>query len=127
MIRNSVAALLALTMAAGSVLAQESAAGMWRVEFVTPQGQVGVNMTINQTGNKLTGQVTDEYGIVQPSGRFAVDGRGNYSFTVRLQAGRHGGSKSGRHYWITATASDLSGNVVSASTVVTVPHDHRGR
>jgi len=75
----------------------------------------------------LAYQVTDEYGVVQPSGRFTVDGRGNYSFTVGLQAGRRGGSKSGRHYWITATASDLSGNVVSASTVVTVPHDHRGR
>jgi hypothetical protein len=69
MIRNTVAALLALTMAAGSVLAQESAAGMWRVEFVTPQGQVGVNMTINQAGNRLTGQVTDEYG------EFPIDGR----------------------------------------------------
>ena len=42
---------------------------MWRVEFVTPQGQVGVNMTINQTGNRLTGQVTDEYG------EFPIDGR----------------------------------------------------
>ena len=41
---------------------QPSVAGLWRVEFVTPLGQVGVNMTINQSGTKLSGQVTDEYG-----------------------------------------------------------------
>ena len=44
-------------------------AGLWRVEFVTPLGQVGVNMTINQSGTKLTGQVTDEFG------EWAIDGR----------------------------------------------------
>ena len=62
MITARLAALLALTVMAASVLAQQSAAGLWRVEFVTPQGQVGVNMTINQSGTKLTGRVTDEYG-----------------------------------------------------------------
>ena len=51
--------------------AQQSAAGMWRVEFVTPLGQVGVNMTINQSGSKLTGHVTDEYGEYEISGRIA--------------------------------------------------------
>jgi hypothetical protein len=62
MIRNTLLAVLALAVVSASVLAQQSAAGMWRVEFVTPQGQVGLNMTINQTGTKLTGRVTDEYG-----------------------------------------------------------------
>jgi hypothetical protein len=62
MIRNILLACLALAFVSASVLAQQSAAGMWRVEFVTPQGQVGLNMTINQTGTKLTGRVTDEYG-----------------------------------------------------------------
>jgi hypothetical protein len=62
MITARLAAVLALTVMAASVLAQQSAAGLWRVEFVTPQGQVGVNMTINQSGTKLTGRVTDEYG-----------------------------------------------------------------
>jgi hypothetical protein len=62
MITARLAAFLALTVMAASVLAQQSAAGLWRVEFVTPQGQVGVNMTINQSGTKLTGRVTDEYG-----------------------------------------------------------------
>jgi hypothetical protein len=69
MIRKTLAALVAFTVLSVFVLAQQSAAGMWRVEFVTPNGQVGVNMTINQTGNRLTGQVTDEYG------EFPIDGR----------------------------------------------------
>ena len=69
MITARLAALLALTVMAASVLAQQSAAGLWRVEFVTPQGQVGVNMTINQSGTKLTGRVTDEYG------EWPIDGR----------------------------------------------------
>ena len=56
------------------LLAQQSAAGMWRVEFVTPLGQVGVNMTINQSGTKLTGQVTDEFGEWEIAGRI-VDGQ----------------------------------------------------
>jgi hypothetical protein len=55
-----------------SVLAQQpNAAGLWRVEFVTPLGQVGVNMTINQSGSKLTGHVTDEYGEYEINGRVA--------------------------------------------------------
>jgi len=61
-------ALLLLAMAA-PVLAQKSVAGIWRVEFVSPQGQVGLNMTINQTGSKLTGRVTDEYGEWPIEGR----------------------------------------------------------
>ena len=62
MIRNALVAVLALSVIPAPILAQQSAAGMWRVEFVSPQGQVGVNMTINQDGTKLTGRVTDEYG-----------------------------------------------------------------
>jgi hypothetical protein len=62
MIRNALVALLVLSAIPGTLFAQQSAAGLWRVEFVTPQGQVGVNMTINQSGTKLTGRVTDEYG-----------------------------------------------------------------
>jgi len=50
---------------------QPSVAGLWRVEFVTPLGQVGVNMTINQSGTRLTGHVTDEYGEYEIAGRFA--------------------------------------------------------
>ena len=69
MIRNALVALLALSAIPATVVAQQSAAGMWRVEFVTPQGQVGLNMTINQSGTKLTGRVTDEYGEWPIEGR----------------------------------------------------------
>ena len=66
-------AVLASIVVCAAPLAQQkqqpSVAGLWRVEFVTPLGQVGVNMTINQSGTKLTGQVTDEYG------EWAIDGR----------------------------------------------------
>lgn len=51
--------------------AEPSVAGLWRVEFVTPLGQVGVNMTINQSGTRLTGHVTDEYGEYEINGRIA--------------------------------------------------------
>jgi hypothetical protein len=69
MIRNALVALLALSAIPATMLAQQNAAGLWRVEFVTPQGQVGVNMTINQSGTKLTGRVTDEYGEWPIEGR----------------------------------------------------------
>jgi hypothetical protein len=51
--------------------AQTSAAGMWRVEFVTQTGQTAVTMTINQSGTKLTGHITDEYGEYEIDGRLA--------------------------------------------------------
>ena len=73
MIRNILAAFLVMLVVSGSVLAQRSAAGTWRVEFVTPLGQTGVNMTINQSGTRLTGQVTDEYGEYPIEGRLADD------------------------------------------------------
>ena len=67
------AALAASILLSAAPIAQQkepaNAAGLWRVEFVTPLGQVGVNMTINQSGTKLTGHVTDEYG------EWAIDGR----------------------------------------------------
>jgi len=61
--------LLAALALPALLLAQQSAAGMWRVEFVTPLGQVAVNMTINQSGTKLTGHVTDEFGEWEVAGR----------------------------------------------------------
>ena len=73
--RTAGAAFLALIVVSAAPLAEQkqqpSVAGLWRVEFVTPLGQVGVNMTINQSGTKLSGQVTDEYG------EWAIDGRIN--------------------------------------------------
>jgi hypothetical protein len=73
MIRNALVALLVLSAIPGTLFAQQSAAGLWRVEFVTPQGQVGVNMTINQSGTKLTGRVTDEYGEWPIEGKLTED------------------------------------------------------
>ena len=65
---RAAAAVLALSATAA---AQQSVAGLWRVEFVTPLGQVGVNMTINQSGARLTGHVTDEFGEYEITGRIA--------------------------------------------------------
>jgi hypothetical protein len=63
--------LAPIVVSAALVAQQASVAGLWRVEFVTPLGQVGVNMTINQSGGKLTGHVTDEYGEYEITGRIA--------------------------------------------------------
>ena len=57
---------------AATVAAQaKGPAGMWRVQFVTPLGQRAVNMTINQSGTRLSGQVTDEFGEYPIRGEYA--------------------------------------------------------
>ena len=74
--------LLAVCLALGAVAApihaqaqqqqqQRSVSGTWRVDFVTPLGQNWIIMTINQSGAKLTGHVTDEYGEYEINGRIA--------------------------------------------------------
>jgi hypothetical protein len=68
--------------------------------------------------------VTDNYGLVQPSGQVTLAGDGSYTFTIRLQSSRNGRDEGGRHYTITVMAQDNAGNNGLASTVVTVPHDH---
>src|SRR5438309_1746819 len=88
MFPKSPSVLLAALALPVLLLAQQSAAGIWRVEFVTPLGQVGVNMTINQSGTKLTGHVTDEFGEWEIAGRL-VDGhvkgpQGELPFTGTL-------------------------------------------
>jgi hypothetical protein len=66
------AVILAPFLVSAALLAQQpNVAGLWRVEFVTPLGQVGVNMTINQSGTRLTGHVTDEYGEYEILGHVA--------------------------------------------------------
>src|SRR3954467_3553115 len=52
---------------------QRSVAGTWRVDFVTPLGQNWIIMTINQTGTKLTGHATDEFGEYEINGRVIDD------------------------------------------------------
>ena len=96
-----------------------------------PDGQM-VSVTVSGTiTDNLSGvnpstaafSVADEYGSVQPSGLVSLGAGGSYSFTASLQASRSGTSTSGRHYTIMVSAKDLAGNLGSASTVVTVPHD----
>jgi hypothetical protein len=66
--------------------------------------------------------VTDEYGMVQPSGDIALGSGGSYSFTILVEASRSGTDKNGRAYTIIVSAKDNAGNLGSASTVVTVAH-----
>jgi len=84
-------ALVLLTVLAASLglEAQQAKgpAGMWRVQFAAPLGQRAVNMTINQRGTKLSGQVTDEYGEYPISGDF-VNGRVTVVWSVSEEGGR---------------------------------------
>ena len=68
--------------------------------------------------------VQDEYGTDQPSGPVSLASGGTYSFQIQLQASRQRSDRDGRQYTITVGAKDLAGNYGSASTVVTVAHDH---
>jgi hypothetical protein len=67
--------------------------------------------------------VTDEYGLVHPSGHITLGSNGSYSFVIQLQASRNGDDKDGRQYIITVSAQDNAGNKGAAGTGVTVPHD----
>ncbi|HEY7288709.1 MAG TPA: hypothetical protein VH583_02645 [Vicinamibacterales bacterium] len=65
-----VAACLGLAFVLPAAAQTAGPAGMWRVQFATPLGQRTVSMTINQSGNRLSGQVTDEYGEYPIEGEF---------------------------------------------------------
>jgi hypothetical protein len=89
---------------------------------------VTISGTITDTGSGVNAgtaayAVTDEYGHVQPSGKITLGSGGSYSVTVTLQASHAGSDNDGRQYTITVSAKDNAGNLGSASTVVTVPHD----
>jgi hypothetical protein len=91
---------------------------------------VTLSGAITDTGSGLNANsaayaIIDQYGQVQPTGRLTVDSGGRYSFIVLLQAARAGTDYDGRQYTITVSAKDNAGNLGSASTVVTVPHDQR--
>jgi hypothetical protein len=78
MIRTVLAVCLALGAVAIPTHAQQpsqqrSVSGTWRVDFVTPLGQNWIIMTINQTGTKLTGHATDEFGEYEINGRVVDD------------------------------------------------------
>jgi hypothetical protein len=82
MIRTFVGVCLALAALAVPARAQSqqqqqpqprNVAGQWRVDFVTPLGQNWIIMTINQSGAKLTGHATDEFGEYEINGRVVDD------------------------------------------------------
>jgi hypothetical protein len=56
-----------------TVLAQPSAAGEWKVNFVVPTGTKFVNMVINQEKTTLTGTVISEDGEFPLTGRIIDD------------------------------------------------------
>jgi hypothetical protein len=71
--------------------------------------------------------VTDEYGLIQPSGGpITLGENGSYSFTISLQAARRENDRDGRQYTIIVSAQDEEGNMGSGFTHVIVPHDQGG-
>ena len=65
--------LAALSAFVVPVLAQPSAAGEWKVNFVVPSGTKFVNMVINQEKTTLTGTVISEDGEFPLTGRIVDD------------------------------------------------------
>jgi hypothetical protein len=63
--------MLAMLLLLWTVAAPVDVAGNWRVEFVVPNGEMAVNMTINQNGTKLSGRVVNE------DGEFPLEGSVN--------------------------------------------------
>lgn len=72
----------------------------------------------NCSSTSVVFTVADEYGLVQPQVN-------EFNTSVFLEAWRNGTDKDGRHYTITATAADASGNKSTASIIILVPHDQR--
>ena len=62
-----------LSAFAAPVLAQPSAAGEWKVNFVVPSGTKFVNMVINQQKATLTGTVISEDGEFPLTGKIIDD------------------------------------------------------
>jgi hypothetical protein len=115
MIRTFLAVCLALAAAAVPAHAQQqqprAVSGTWRVDFVTPLGQNWIIMTINQSGTRLTGHATDEFGEYEISGR-VVDDQVTVVWSVacppcrlRRPGGRTLSRLFGRHVIITALMS----------------------
>src|SRR5437763_16898337 len=78
MIRTWLAVCLAVCAVAVPARAQtqpqaRTVSGTWRVDFVTPLGQNWIIMTINQSGARLSGHATDEFGEYEINGRVVDD------------------------------------------------------
>ncbi|HEX4602380.1 MAG TPA: hypothetical protein VH724_00155 [Candidatus Angelobacter sp.] len=109
-----------------SITAAANPASLWPPNGKMVSVVVSGTATDSQSGvNAGSGAftVTDEYGLVQPSGSFTINADGSYSFTVSLEASRQGDDLDGRLYTINIQASDNAGNLGSATATVVVPHD----
>jgi hypothetical protein len=89
---------------------------------------VTISGTITDTGSGVAPgtamfRVSDEYGLVQPSGPIVVNDGGSYRVQVLLTASRNGSDLDGRTYTITVSAKDKAGNLGSGQTAVRVAHD----
>jgi hypothetical protein len=67
--------------------------------------------------------VVDEYGQVQPGAGISLGAGGNYSIMIPLVALRNGNDRDGRMYTIVIRVQDNAGNLGTATSVATVPHD----
>ena len=87
-----------------------------------------VSGTITDSGSgvdpsRVAFSLANKHGRVERSGPVSLGSGGSYSFTISLPASERENDRDRRSYNITVSASDLAGNLGSASTVVTVPHD----
>jgi len=67
--------------------------------------------------------ILDEYGAPGTPHPLSLGSDGRFAFSVTLEAGRRGSDRDGRHYAITVSAQDGSGNPGVGATAVTVLHD----
>jgi hypothetical protein len=71
-VRPSFHAAVLVVFVSVFAFADTDVSGNWRVEFVAPNGEEAVNMTILQDGVRLTGRVVNEYGEYPIKG--SIDG-----------------------------------------------------
>jgi len=101
-------------------------ASLWppdgRTVLVTVSGTVA-DATSGVDPSSARFSVVDEYGQVQPTGAVSIGSGGHYTAAVSLPASRNGSDKDGRRYTIVVRVLDNAGNLGTATTLVTVPHD----
>jgi hypothetical protein len=71
-------------------------------------------------GSFVVTAVSDEPGDSDPQTSVVPDGEGGFDVLLRADRSAHG---DGRTYTISATATDLVGNVATATASCVVPHD----
>jgi hypothetical protein len=109
-----------------AITAAANPSSLWPPNHKMVDVVISGTITDTQSGVNLGSgafNVIDEYGMVQPSGNFAINADGSYSFTIQLEASRQGSDHDGRLYTINVQANDNAGNLGSASTTVIVAHD----